>query len=295
MSQAVQKTRFALTDITLARVGLFRPHRKVRHHDKEEMNSRLHATKVSMRWDEKLYIYTSPYLLDASDWLLFATLCAMAGLDKNAFDEGTDVPEAKELWGAFNTSGWAERNKALWFETTIGDVRRELGRSKGGTGSTATIEALQRLAAVTMRIETAEGEEIGAGALLAYRTDKAKKRFIIGLSPLASRHLLDGNQYLRLSLMEARALRHDGGVLLHSYLTARFNPGQGATIPIDDLVYQIYQTKTNTANRMYRRKVVREGLRRMATRAGWTIPNIEDDAIRIERPSLAKTKRLEEA
>jgi hypothetical protein len=275
----VIKTEFALTDITIAQVGLFRSHRRC-------SDSRLVATKASILWNGTAYTYVSPFLLDASDWKLFATLCAMAGLDKVEIN-ATTAGDSKQLFDNLFMASWLSARKALVVTMSGYQLLQELGRGRSEDDYDAVRSGLHRLAHVSISIKNETGEEMGGCSLLSFKFDKELKELTVVLSPLASQYLLGiCKQHLRLSLIETRALSSDAAVLLHAYLSSRIRLEKWARFEIDALVTRVYGSSKTSKIMRDRRTYIRKAIVEIIERLGWQGRDLKESHCHIGRPKL---------
>lgn len=280
-----QRTTFARTDITTTASGLFRipPRGK----------PRASSTFVEVEHNGWLVTYSSPWKLGPEDLQVFLVLCALAGLDGKLLSSSSS--DQLQLWDRFLATGSASKSDALRIRTTGYAVLREMGQPSGGRNYKVLRESLERLSTVMQNFR--KGTRSASGArLLSYALDEDSGELAVAISPHMAKAILgESAQYVRVSLVEMRALENQASVLLQALFSSRIRPGGKARYHLDTLSEHVYSDIDEPSPSVIRRRRqhIRSALSLIMKRTSWRIASFPNNVVLVERVTRAELEQWE--
>lgn len=261
---------YAMQDPALALAPLFlsRPKRERR----ETEVHRIHNS-IKIRWHAK-------EALNIFEQSVYLTILAIAGQQRIILDADNPGKTGKLLLSKINYQGNSYQESLSLAKTSLGQIALLSGhKSIGGKNRNSVQRALCRLAETTA-LEN-RNDAICKYQLLAWSKDKDSE-VVIALNPRASA-VLQGEQYVYISLAERRTLSADCSKGLHAWLSGTLHAGRKHRYLIDGLQEHVWGDTASGAAIRTRRSKLLSSLLQISKLPGWTCEFYNHGLVEISR------------
>jgi len=245
---------------------------------------------VSYSAGDSTYRFLGPEPLDSTDLRVLQGLVAQATADAylprrppgDRVGESTPDHQVKTLLERCFAEE-SENTVAVRFR--ISGFVESLGYVDGGSIRKIVLASITRLSSVTVVVE--QPDILRTTRLVTgYVKDPVTGKMIVGLNPLLSSALTSPNNFLAVSIEEARQLKSDIAHLLHWRLHF-INQADAKKVSLNRLCEYVYPSSEATipeTTLRRRRSTVRKALYQLE-RIGWGVMKRENDVYTIIRPA----------
>lgn len=193
---------------------------------------------------------------------LFLNLFAPA----SEFVAATDQPESLVVRGSFRR------------------LAREIGMNESGPNITRIRQAIERLFAVTIFIQSGR-RRVGCRLISSYASDEGAGDLYVALNPRLTEAILGNGQHVRIDMGEVRGLKSDPARLIHQRLSGWINPGMRRDVGIDTLCSYVWPDEGSDAAMRKRRQRIRSALTELR-KVGW-FADVQNGVVTLGRPKIA--------
>ena len=292
-------TDFAMVDPFLFGLSLFQPLPR-----RDRGKAREQRLEIRTKWEERKWRVVSPFILGSDDLMILLAVLGLCGLVGNkpkaavpddprgtaggvrpmalrgvsgetivaAESEASRVHIEDEL----ETRGVLKDHEHFKLRTTIYALSREAGLSPTGDAYERIKESLFRMATIIYADEGAVGSNArsmtinASQRLLSARIEEDTGSVMVVVNARFTSAMFNG-QFIHLDMHELRGLS-EMAWLLHLKLAVAIRSGSTKEISTDSFTESVYGScASSERERLDRRATVRQGLRELGERAGWSI------------------------
>ena len=186
----------------------------------------------------------------------------------------TRLQDGRAHQSSLQLEGTEVAQRVLGARFKLASLARASGFDHGGSACRKIQASLQRLSNVSV-VLTRDNKQGSCHLVGSYVLDQHTGEFVMSLSPLLSKAVLEKDGYLRVNMNEVRLLKKEVSVLLHSRLHW-INQGDARHVTLDKLCMYAYPDKQTGTTQRKRRKKVRDSLEEFQ-RIGWSITEISPE------------------
>lgn len=194
-----------------------------------------------------------------------------------------DAEVHRHLWYSLYRDARGEQAETLCFKTTWHELARRAGYAHGGSRQRQTQEQLRRLCECTIW-ERSKGAEFQSYLVAMVRGDDENVHVALNVRLAEA---ISGARYMPVSLGERLQLKSNVAQALHAFFSVWLRSDERQRIGVDKLAARLWQRGKGQASPegtvRRQRNTVRQGLREMSALPGWTITDMDQSIITVER------------
>lgn len=204
-------------------------------------------------------------------------------------DTDTQSPDARQLFlnlfaPASEFVAATDQPESLVVRGSFRRLAREIGMNESGPNITRIRQAIERLFAVTIFIQSAR-RRVGCRLISSYASDEGVGDLYVAVNPRLTEAILGNGQHVRIDMGEVRGLKSDPARLMHQRLSGWVNPGMRREVSIDTLCSYVWPDAGSDAAMRKRRQRIRSALTELR-QVGWSV-DAQGRVVTLGRPKIA--------
>ena len=226
--------------------------------------------------------------LGADEMRVLQGLIALAGPKGLILKSDTPSSDARQLFldlfaPASEFAAATDQPESIVVRESFRRLAREIGMNESGPNITRIRQAIERLFAVTVFIQSGR-RRVGCRLLSSYASDEGVGDLYVALNPRLTEAILGHGQHVRIDMEEVRGLRSDPARLMHQRLSGWINPGMRRRVSVETLCSYVWPDAASDQAMRKRRQRVRSALTELR-RVGWFVEE-QEGVVMLGRPKL---------